>query len=162
MPLAAVGKGGLVARRGRGARLYRAHANPVPALADGQRGDAGGPSAVGRGGANLGIAELRRRVLNGRQVQLDPAFRPGAPRYALNVKVIQLDIAPEEIGHNKSIEVPLVGDRKAIVGQLTIPIARRPSLMRRFRPFVRVWPGTGEFDPKREFLHPGGSIRRPS
>src|ERR1700726_2399899 len=41
-----------------------------------------------------------------------------APRYAKDVKVIQLDIAPEEIGHNKATEVALVGDGKAIVSQL--------------------------------------------
>src|SRR5258706_9669994 len=41
-----------------------------------------------------------------------------APRYAKDVKIIQLDIAPEEIGHNKATEVALVGDGKAIVGQL--------------------------------------------
>jgi 2-hydroxyacyl-CoA lyase 1 len=41
-----------------------------------------------------------------------------APRYAKDVKVIQLDIAPEEIGHNKETEVALVGDGKAIIGQL--------------------------------------------
>jgi thiamine pyrophosphate-dependent acetolactate synthase large subunit-like protein len=34
-----------------------------------------------------------------------------APRYAKDMKVIQLDIAPEEIGHNKPTEVPLVGPR---------------------------------------------------
>ena len=38
------------------------------------------------------------------------------PRFAKDVKVIQLDIAPEEIGHNKATEVALVGDGKAIVG----------------------------------------------
>lgn len=41
-----------------------------------------------------------------------------SPRYAKDLKVIQLDIAPEEIGHNKETEVALVGDGKAIVGQL--------------------------------------------
>ena len=38
------------------------------------------------------------------------------PRFAKDVKVIQLDIAPEEIGHNKPTEVALVGDGKAIIG----------------------------------------------
>jgi 2-hydroxyacyl-CoA lyase 1 len=33
------------------------------------------------------------------------------PRYAKDMKVIQLDIAPEEIGHNKATEVLLVGPR---------------------------------------------------
>src|SRR5262249_4588947 len=37
-----------------------------------------------------------------------------APRYAKDVKVIQLDIAPEEIGHNKATEVALAGDGKEI------------------------------------------------
>ena len=41
-----------------------------------------------------------------------------APRFAPDVKVIQLDISPEEIGHNKLSEVALVGDGKAIMGQM--------------------------------------------
>ena len=40
------------------------------------------------------------------------------PRFAPDVKVLQLDIAPEEIGHNKPSEVALVGDGKSIMGQL--------------------------------------------
>src|SRR5437660_6532334 len=48
-----------------------------------------------------------------------------APRYAKDMKVIQLDIAPEEIGHNKETEVALVGDGKAIVGQLNKALAVR-------------------------------------
>jgi 2-hydroxyacyl-CoA lyase 1 len=40
------------------------------------------------------------------------------PRFAADVKVIQLDISPEEIGHNKPSEVALVGDGKAIMGQM--------------------------------------------
>ena len=40
------------------------------------------------------------------------------PRFAPDVKVIQLDISPEEIGHNKPSEVALVGDGKAIMGQM--------------------------------------------
>ena len=47
------------------------------------------------------------------------------PRFSKDVKVIQLDIAPEEIGHNKKTEVPLVGDGKAIVGQLNKALASR-------------------------------------
>jgi len=41
------------------------------------------------------------------------------------MKVIQLDIAPEEIGHNKETEVPLVGDGKAIMSQLNQALAGR-------------------------------------
>jgi 2-hydroxyacyl-CoA lyase 1 len=33
------------------------------------------------------------------------------PRYAKDMKVIQLDIAPEGIGHNKATEVALVGPK---------------------------------------------------
>jgi 2-hydroxyacyl-CoA lyase 1 len=40
------------------------------------------------------------------------------PRFAPDVKVIQLDISPEEIGHNKPSEVALVGDGKSIMGQM--------------------------------------------
>ena len=40
------------------------------------------------------------------------------PRFAPDVKVIQLDIAPEEIGHNKPAEVALLGDGKSIMTQL--------------------------------------------
>ena len=47
------------------------------------------------------------------------------PRYAKDVKVIQLDISAEEIGHNKATEVALVGDGKAIVGQLNQALAGR-------------------------------------
>ena len=47
------------------------------------------------------------------------------PRFAKDVKVIQLDIAPEEIGHNKRTEVPLVGDGKAIMAQLNKALASR-------------------------------------
>jgi 2-hydroxyacyl-CoA lyase len=47
------------------------------------------------------------------------------PRYAKDVKVIQLDIAPEEIGHNKPTEVALVGDGKAIMTQLNKALVNR-------------------------------------
>jgi 2-hydroxyacyl-CoA lyase 1 len=47
------------------------------------------------------------------------------PRFSKDVKVIQLDIAPEEIGHNKKTEVPLVGDGKAIMTQINKLLASR-------------------------------------
>jgi 2-hydroxyacyl-CoA lyase 1 len=47
------------------------------------------------------------------------------PRFAKDVKVIQLDIAPEEIGHNKATQVALVGDGKAIVSQLNKALVNR-------------------------------------
>ncbi len=40
------------------------------------------------------------------------------PRFAEKVRVIQLDISPEEIGTNVPAEVALVGDAKAITAQL--------------------------------------------
>jgi 2-hydroxyacyl-CoA lyase 1 len=40
------------------------------------------------------------------------------PRFAPGVRVIQLDIEPEEIGNNVPTEVALVGDGKAVVTQL--------------------------------------------
>ena len=47
------------------------------------------------------------------------------PRYAPDVKVIQLDIAPEELGHNKATDVALVGDGKAIMAQMNAALAGR-------------------------------------
>src|SRR5579875_2764888 len=108
---------GLGARRGRGARLHRAHAAAVPALADGQGRRARHPPAVGRRRPHARPAAGRCRLPDGRALQLDPAFRQ-PPRYAKDVRVIQLDIAPEEIGHNKATEVALVGDGKAVMSQL--------------------------------------------
>ena len=40
------------------------------------------------------------------------------PRFNKNVRIVQLDIAPEAIGQNVPAEVALLGDGKAIVGQL--------------------------------------------
>jgi 2-hydroxyacyl-CoA lyase 1 len=48
------------------------------------------------------------------------------PRFAPDVRVIQLDIEPEEIGTNVPAEVALVGDAQAIVGQLNAALAERP------------------------------------
>lgn len=47
------------------------------------------------------------------------------PRFSKDVKVIQLDIAPEEIGHNKPTQVALVGDGKAIMTQLNKALVNR-------------------------------------
>jgi 2-hydroxyacyl-CoA lyase len=80
----------------------------------------------------LSVAAARTLALQ----QADVIFLMGArfnwifhfglpPRFAKDVKVIQLDIAPEEIGHNKKTEVPLVGDGKAIMAQLNKALANR-------------------------------------
>jgi 2-hydroxyacyl-CoA lyase 1 len=47
------------------------------------------------------------------------------PRYNKNVRFIQLDIAPETISQNAPAEVALVGDGKAIVGQLNSSLEKR-------------------------------------
>jgi 2-hydroxyacyl-CoA lyase 1 len=47
------------------------------------------------------------------------------PRYNKNVKFIQLDIAPEQIGQNAPAAVGLVGDGKAIVQQLNSSLEKR-------------------------------------
>jgi 2-hydroxyacyl-CoA lyase 1 len=63
-------------------------------------------------------------------------FHFGAsPRFDKDVKVIQLDIAPEEIGHNKPTEVALLGDGKAIVGQLNKALGARQW----FHPTDSAW-----------------------
>ena len=47
------------------------------------------------------------------------------PRFRPDVRVIQIDIAPEEIGANVPAEVALAGDGKAIVGQLNRALDNR-------------------------------------
>jgi 2-hydroxyacyl-CoA lyase 1 len=47
------------------------------------------------------------------------------PRFKKGVRIIQLDIAPEAIGQNVPTEVALVGDGKAIVGQLNAALRNR-------------------------------------
>jgi 2-hydroxyacyl-CoA lyase 1 len=80
----------------------------------------------------LSVAAARTLALQ----QADVVFLMGArfnwifhfglpPRFSKDVKVIQLDISPEEIGHNKKTEVPLVGDGKAIMTQLNKALANR-------------------------------------
>jgi 2-hydroxyacyl-CoA lyase 1 len=48
------------------------------------------------------------------------------PRYRPDVRVVQLDIAPEEIGHNVAAEVGLVGDGQAILRQLNRMLDQEP------------------------------------
>ena len=47
------------------------------------------------------------------------------PRYAKDVRVVQLDIEPESMHQNKPAEVALVGDGKAIVAQLNAALKGR-------------------------------------
>ncbi len=48
------------------------------------------------------------------------------PRWSPNLRVIQLDIAAEEIGTNVPAEVGLVGDVKAVMGQINAELAKEP------------------------------------
>src|SRR6266516_4361469 len=48
------------------------------------------------------------------------------PRFRKDVRVVQLDIAAEEIGTNVPTEVPLVGDAKAVMTQLVAALEEDP------------------------------------
>jgi len=41
------------------------------------------------------------------------------PRWAADVKVIQVDVDPIELGHNRPADVPIFGDARAVLQQLT-------------------------------------------
>jgi acetolactate synthase-1/2/3 large subunit len=41
------------------------------------------------------------------------------PRFAADLKVIQVDVDPSELGHNRVVDVPIVGDARAVLEQLT-------------------------------------------
>ncbi len=47
------------------------------------------------------------------------------PRFNKKVRIVQLDISPEAIGNNVPAEVALVGDGKAVVGQLNAALGGR-------------------------------------
>ncbi len=48
-----------------------------------------------------------------------------APRLSAGAKVIQVDIEPTEIGHNRAVDVGIVGDAKMVFQQLTEAIGNR-------------------------------------
>jgi 2-hydroxyacyl-CoA lyase 1 len=48
------------------------------------------------------------------------------PRFRKDVRVVQLDIAAEEIGTNVPTEVPLVGDAKAVMTQIVAQLEQSP------------------------------------
>jgi acetolactate synthase-1/2/3 large subunit len=58
-----------------------------------------------------------------------------APRFADDLKVIQVDVNATELGHNRAVDVPLVGDARAVLEQLAADakIAVDPG---RFAPWV--------------------------
>src|SRR5207247_7721 len=40
------------------------------------------------------------------------------PRFATSLKVIQVDVNPSQLGHNRRVDVPIVGDARAVLEQL--------------------------------------------
>ena len=60
------------------------------------------------------------------------------PRFKAGVRIVQLDIEQEEIGRNVPAEVPLVGDGKAVMGQVNRALANRQW----FYPAETAWRGT--------------------
>jgi 2-hydroxyacyl-CoA lyase 1 len=80
----------------------------------------------------LSIAPARSQALR----EADVIFLVGArlnwimhfglpPRFAPDVKLIQLDVSAEEIGTNVPAEVALVGDARAVMGQLNAALVER-------------------------------------
>ncbi len=125
-PLVVVGKGAAYARAEHEVRAFIEHTR-LPFLA----------SPMGKGvipdDHPLSIAPARSHALG----NADVVFLIGArlnwimhfglpPRFAKGVRVIQLDIAPEEVGTNVPTEVALVGDAKAVVGQLNAALEQSP------------------------------------
>ena len=41
------------------------------------------------------------------------------PRFAADLKVIHVDVNPTELGHNRAVDVPIAGDARAVLEQLT-------------------------------------------
>ncbi len=81
----------------------------------------------------LSVAPARSHVLQNADViflmgaRLNWMLHFGAPpRFNPNVKIIQLDILQEEIGTNLPTTVALVGDAKAITGQLNAALKANP------------------------------------
>src|SRR5919108_1829839 len=125
-PLAIIGKGAAWARAEEQVRRF-IQETQMPFLA----------SPMGRGVVPddhpLSVAAARTYALQ----NADMVFLIGArlnwimhfglpPRFRKDVRVVQLDIAAEEIGTNVPTEVPLVGDAKAVMTQLVASLEEDP------------------------------------
>ena len=125
-PLVIVGKGAAYARAETEVQHF-IEATQLPFLA----------SPMGKGVVAddhaLSVASARSRALQ----EADVIFLIGArlnwimhfgmaPRFAPGVKIVQLDITPEEIGTNIPTEVALVGDAGAIMSQLNAALGTTP------------------------------------
>jgi 2-hydroxyacyl-CoA lyase 1 len=125
-PLAIVGKGAAWARAESQVRRF-IEETQMPFL----------PSPMGKGvipdSHPLSVAAARTYALQ----NTDLVFLIGArlnwimhfglpPRFRQDVRVVQLDIAAEEIGSSVPAEVPLVGDAKAIMAQMVAELEEHP------------------------------------
>jgi 2-hydroxyacyl-CoA lyase 1 len=125
-PLAIIGKGAAYARAEDEVRQF-IEATQMPFLA----------SPMGRGvlpdDHALSVGAARSHVLQ----NADLIFLVGArlnwimhfglpPRFNPDVRVVQMDISAEEIGHNVPTEAALVGDARAITGQLNAHLKEHP------------------------------------
>jgi 2-hydroxyacyl-CoA lyase 1 len=125
-PLVVVGKGAAYARAEHEVRDF-IEKTRIPFL----------PTPMGKGVVpddhRLSIAPARSDALKNADVVLLLGARLNwilhfgqPPRFREDVKVIQVDICPEEIGTNVPAEVGLVGDAKAIVRQLNDSLEENP------------------------------------
>jgi 2-hydroxyacyl-CoA lyase 1 len=125
-PLVIVGKGAAYARAEREVREFL-RATRLPFLA----------SPMGKGVVSddheLSIAPARSHALQNADLILLVGARLNwimhfglQPRFRPDVRVVQVDIAAEEIGTNVPTEVALVGDARAVVGQLNAALEAEP------------------------------------
>jgi 2-hydroxyacyl-CoA lyase 1 len=125
-PLVIIGKGAAYARAETEVRSF-IEATQLPFL----------PTPMGKGvvpdsdplsvapGRGLALEQADVVLLLGARLNWMLHFgRP--PRFAEGVKMIQIDIAAEEIGHNVPAEVGLVGDLRAVVSQLNASLDLNP------------------------------------
>jgi 2-hydroxyacyl-CoA lyase 1 len=125
-PLAIIGKGAAWARAEEQVRRF-IDETQMPFL----------PSPMGKGVVPddhpLSVAAARTYALQ----NTDLVFLIGArlnwimhfglpPRFQKDLRVVQLDIAAEEIGTNVPTEVPLVGDAKAVMTQMVAALEEEP------------------------------------
>ena len=125
-PLVVIGKGAAYSRAEKEIRAF-IDATQLPFL----------PSPMGKGvvpdehplsvapGRALALGEADVIVLLGARLNWMMHFGL-PPRFAEGVKIIQVEIAAEEIGRNVPAEVGLVGDLKSIVGQMNTTLENKP------------------------------------
>lgn len=92
----------------------------------------GHPLSLGVGAVQLNpalAAALRESdllvIAGGRIDYLVEYGRP--PIVNPHAKVVQIDIEPEEIGHNRDVDVGIVGDARAVLRQLVAALRQRPA-----------------------------------